>query len=243
MIEATQEPQVRWFHSRRFKLRPGDGPDLQRASGDSGFVAHLTACTQGATGWDWSFRLVRIGTGWSFLSDGKLTLFVDEPGQYVPADAKAGDVVALRLPRARENLHPHRFSLFGGQGGCVVGQGYAKLYVPISFEAAPSLVEACSSKWADQLRFSLYVSNSPHDFDRADSAVIDVGPQDEPGVVRLLEAFLRQHPGAITPRGSPYATLPGPLHLSRAEAKDRADLCDGYGWRRAREAVSAKTPG
>ena len=64
-----------------------------------------------------------------------------EPGSKV----KAGDVVALRLPRARENLHPHRFSLFGGQGGCVVGHGYGKLLLPISYEAAPALVEACAS--------------------------------------------------------------------------------------------------
>jgi hypothetical protein len=240
MIEATMDPQVRWFHSRRFKLRAGEGPDLPRASGDSGFVAHLTACTQGATGWDWSFRLLRTGSGWAFVSDGKLTVFVDEPGQYVPADAKAGDVVALRLPRARENLHPHRFSLYGGQGGCVVGHGYAKLFLPVTFEAAPALVEACASKWADQLRFSLYLSNSPHDFERADAALIDVGPQDEPGVLRLLEAFLRQHPNAFVSRGMPYSTLPGPLSLARAEAKERGDLCDGYGWRRAREAVAAK---
>jgi hypothetical protein len=240
MIEAGLDPQVRWFHARRFKLRAGEGPDLPRASGDSGFVAHLTACTQGATGWDWSFRLLRTGAGWAFVSDGKLTVFVDEPGQYVPADAKPHDVVALRLPRARENLHPHRFSLYGGQGGCVVSHGYTKLFLPVSFEAASSLVEACASKWADQLRFSLYLSNSPADFDRADAAIIDVGPQDEPGVLKLLEAFSKQHPKALVPRGMPYGTVPGPLQLARADSKDRADLCDGYGWRRAREAVAAK---
>lgn len=241
MTVASTDPRVRWFHARRFTLRPGDAPELLRASGDSGFVAHLTACTQGATGWDWSFRLVKPGHGWAFLSDGKLTLFVDEPNQYVPNDAKGGDVVALRLPRARENLHPHRFSLYGGQGGCVVSsKGYAKLYVPVTFEAAPHLVEACSSKWADQLRFSLYVANSPQDFERADSALIDVGPDDEPGVVRLLEAFVRQYPSALAPRGVPYATVPGPLSLGRAEVKEKADLCDGYGWRRSEDAVHGR---
>lgn len=237
MTGGSTDARVRFFHTRRFSLRPGDEPDLARASGDSGYVAHLTACTQGATGWDWSFRLVRVGVNWAFVSDGKLTLFVDEPGQYVPADAKAGDTVALRLPRARENLHPHRFSLFGGQGGCVVGHGFTKLFVPITYDAAPSLVEACASKWADQLRFSVHVSNSPHDYDRADAAVIDVGVQDEAGVVRLLEAFLRQSPSALKPRGTPFASVPGPLALAKAEGKTRADLCDGYGWRRSSEAV------
>ena len=242
MTDGT-DPRVRWFHSRRFKLRPDEGPELHRASGDSGFVAHLTATTQGATGWDWSFRLVRPGRDWAFVSDGKLTVFVDEPGQYVPADAKPGDVVALRLPRARENLHPHRFSLCGGQGSCVVGHGFAKLFLPITYAAAPALVEACASKAADQLRFTLHVANSPLDYERADAAVLDVGPQDEPGMLRLLEAFLREHPDALVGRGVPYGTLPGPLHLARAEAKDRSDLCDGYGWRRSAEAVAAKVPG
>jgi hypothetical protein len=74
---------VRWFHSRRFKLRPGEGPDLNRASGDSGFVAHLTACTQGATGWDWSFRLVRPGVG-----------------GWVDPEAIAGDDIGSRIVKA-----------------------------------------------------------------------------------------------------------------------------------------------
>ncbi len=231
------DPRVRYFHARRFSLRPGEEPELHRASGDSGFVAHLTACTQGATGWDWSFRLVRVGHDWAFVSDGKLTVFVDEPGQYVPGDAKAGETVALRLPRARENLHPHRFSLYGGQGGCVVGHGYAKLFVPVTYEAAPALVEACAGKWADQLRFSLHVANSPYDYERADAAVIDVGVQDEPGVLRLLEAFLRQNPSALHPRGTPFGTIVAGLQLARGEAKGREDLCDGFGWRLCADAV------
>jgi hypothetical protein len=101
-------------------------------------------------------------------------------------------------------------------------------------------VEACSSKWADPLRFSLYVANSPHDFERADSAIIDVGPDDEPGVVRVLEAFVRQYPSALAPRGVPYATTPGPMSLGRTEVKDKTDLCDGFGWRRSEEAVHGR---
>jgi hypothetical protein len=228
---GSNDPRVRWFHARRFARRGGDGPELSRASGDSGFVAHLTACTQGATGWDWSFRLVRAGHGWAFVSDGKLTVFVDEPGQYVPADAKPSDVVALRLPRARENLYPHRFTLFGGQGGCVVGQGYAKLFLPITYAAAPKFVEACASRWGDSLRFSMCISNSPHDFERADAAVIDVGSQDEAGVVKLVDTFLKQHPKALSPRGLPHGTAPGPWSMGRVAVKDRLDLGDGFGWR------------
>lgn len=238
MSEPSDDARVRWFHARRFMLRGGDAPELHRASGDSGFVAHLTACTQGATGWDWSFRLVKTGHEWAFVSDGRLSVFIDEPGQYVPADARAGDVVALRLPRARENLHRHRFTLYGGQGGCVVGNRFEKLFLPITYEAAPALVEACASRWADQLRFSLYVANSPQDFDRADAALVDVGTQDAPGMARLLEAFLREHPGALRPRGLPYSTTQGPLSLAHVEGTSRGDLGDGFGWRRCAEAIA-----
>lgn len=237
MNPALIDPRVRLFHARRFMLRPQDGPESQRASGDSGFVAHLVTCTRGATGWDWSFRLVQHGEHWAFVTDGKLALYVDESGQYVPATAKVGELVALRLPRARENLHPHRFTVYGGQGGCVVGHGYSKLFLPITFEACSALVQACSGKFSDQLRFSLYVANSSRDFDRADAALIDVGPQDEPGVLRMLEAFLRLHPTALVDRGVPYGTVPGPLRLARTEAKDKGDLGDGYGWRMSAEAI------
>lgn len=233
------DERTRAFRDRMFSLRDGEAPSLARASGDSGFVAHLSTCSHGATGWDWSFRLVRQGAAWSFVSDGKLTLFLDEPGQYVPQDAKPGDQVAVRLPRARENLFPHRFTLHGGQGGPVLPHGYAKLFVPVTFEAAGALVEAFASRWADQLRFGLHVCNAPVDFERADSAIIDVGPQDEAGAVKVLDAFLRQHPHALAPRGRPYGTQDGPLGLPRAVGQGRTDLADGYGWRKAHEAVAS----
>lgn len=241
MPSAPPDERVRSFHSRMFALRDGPAPSLARASGDSGFVAHLSMSTHGATGWDWSFRLVRQGAGWSFVSDGKLTLFLDEPGQFVPMDAKAGDQVAVRLPRARENLYPHRFTLHGGQGGPVLPHGYAKLYVPVTFEAASALVEAFSSRWADQLRFGLHVCNAPVDFGRADSAVIDVGPQDEAGVIKVLDAFMRQHPKALVTRGRPYGTTEGPLGLPRGVGQGRTDLADGFGYRKCQEAIA--TPG
>lgn len=236
---SSVDPKVKWFHARRFCLRDGDGPELARASGDSGFVAHLTACTHGATGWDWSFRLVKPGHGWAFASDGRLSLFLDEPGQYVPDDAKVGDLVAVRLPRARENLHPHRFTLFGGQGGPTVGHGFRKLFLPIAWEVAPVLVETLAGRAGDGLRFGLYVANAPLDYARADAAVLDVGQADESAVVKVLEAFAAANPTAFGRRGLPHGTQAGPLGLPMAEAFSKADLADGYGWRRSKEAVQA----
>lgn len=233
------DPRVRLFHARRFCLRQADEPEPGRASGDSGFVAHLTASTHGATGWDWSFRLVKIGPDWAFISDGRLTVFVDEPGQYVPSEARPGDQVALRLPRARENLHPHRFTLNGGQGPVVVGHGFTKLFLPVTFEGAPPLVEAFASRLGDQLRFSLAVTNSPADFSRADAAVLDVGQTDLPNVLKLLETFSHGRPDAFRARGLPFGTRAGPGGWAMAEASTRADVADGYGWRCALEAVQA----
>lgn len=236
---AGVDPRVKWFHTRRFCLREADGPELSRASGDSGFVAHLTASTHGATGWDWSFHLVKPGHGWAFASDGRLSVFLDEPGQYVPDDAKVGDLVAVRLPRARENLHPHRFTLYGGQGGPTVGHGFTKLFLPIAWEVAPVLVETFADRAGDGLRFGLYVANSPANYVRADAAVLDVGQADAAAVVKVLEAFLAANPAAFARRGLPYGTQEGPLQLPIAEAHSKQDLADGYGWRRSREAVQA----
>lgn len=234
------DPRVRWFFEHRFCLREGASPEQGRASGDSGFVAHLTAMTHGATGWDWSFKLVKPGPTWVFVSDGRLSLFLDEPGQYVPADARLHDAVAVRMPRARENLYPHRFTLHGGQGGPVVGSsGFTKFFLPVTYEAAPRLVEACAGRLADQLRFGLCVANHGNDFARADAAMVDVGPSDEAGVVKLLEAFVKANPDALARRGRPFGTAEGPLGLAKTHGATRADLADGYGWRRAHEAAAA----
>ncbi|GMU60986.1 MAG: hypothetical protein AMXMBFR34_27490 [Myxococcaceae bacterium] len=235
--------RVKWFHARRFCLKETDGPEQPRASGDSGFVAHLTASTHGATGWDWSFRLVKPGHGWAFASDGRLSLFLDEPGQYVPDDAKVGDLVAVRLPRARENLHPHRFTLFGGQGGPTVGHGFKKYFLPIAWEGAAGLVETFAGRAGDGLRFGLYLANASTDYGRADAAVLDVGGSDEASVLKVVESFANANPAALSRRGLPYGTQSGPLGLPVAEAFSKADLCDGYGWRRSREAVQAGVAG
>lgn len=238
MAASANDERVKAFRDRQFCLRSEPAPALLRASGDSGFVTHLSMSTHGATGWDWSFRLVRQGVGWSFVSDGKVTLFLDEPGQFVPQNAAPGDQVAVRLPRARENLFPHRFTLHGGQGGPVLPHGYAKLFLPVTYEAAASLVDAFSSRWADQLRFGLHVANAAADFDRVDSAIVDVGPQDEAGVIKLLDAYLRQHAKAFAPRGRPFGTVDGPLGFPRAVGQGRTDLADGFGWRKSSEAVA-----
>lgn len=239
MISVNKrDTRLRHFHSQRFCLRTGEEPPLLRASGDSAYVSHLNACTQGASGWDWSFRLTRVGPDWASVSDGSVNLHLDEPRQYDPRHAKPGDQVALRLPRVRENLYPNRFTVNGGQGQVVVGAEFTKFFIAVTFEFAPRLVESCCAKMSDNLRFSLYVANSPADYDRADSAIIDVGASDLEGVVRMLRNFTVAFPTALSPRGLPYSTIAGPLGLPTSTGTGREERADGYGWRRSAEALN-----
>ncbi len=233
----SNDARVRAFRDKRFCLRPAAAPDLPRASGDSGFVAHLAASTRGASGWDWNFRLVRSGPGWAFASDGRVSVFLDEPNQYVPVEAKPSEMVAVRMPRARENLVPHRFTLHGGQGGPSTSGQFVKLFIPIRMDAVGGLLELFSGKASDSIRLALHVANSPLDFDRADSAVLDVGLNDEATAVKTLDAFIRTHPKAIQSRGQPFGTDIGPLGFPRALALGRGDIADGFSWRRCSEAV------
>jgi hypothetical protein len=71
--------------------------------------------------------------------------------------------------------------------------------------------------------------------------VLDVGTTDLPGFTRMLEAFTAASPFALQPRGLPHATHAGLQGLPVAEAKSRADLADGFGWRRSAEALAGAT--
>ena len=56
------------------------------------------------------------------------------------------------------------------------------------------------------------------------------GP-DRAAVTKLLAALVH--------RGLPHGTEAGPLGLARAVGQGKADLVDGYGWRRSHEAVAS----
>jgi hypothetical protein len=227
----VSESRIRSFRDVSFCLREKEAPRLLRASGDSGFVSHLVRSTRGATGWDWSFRMLKNQRDAVTVTDGRVTLFVDEPGQFVPANARTNELVALRLPRARENLFPHRFTVFGGQGGATANASFVKLFVAVSVDAVAPLIEHFTGRAADSLRFTLSVCNSPADYDRADSAIFDIAEKEESAVLKTLEAFMSTRPTAVVSRGVPLSTIVGRLGLPRAVAQGRADLCDGYGLR------------
>ncbi len=228
---TSSDSKIRSFRDVSFCLRENEAPRLLRASGDSGFVAHLVRSTRGATGWDWSFRMVKNARDAVTVTDGRIALFLDEPGQFVPAHARANELVALRLPRARENLFPHRFTVFGGQGGGSSGGSFVKLFLCVTVEGVFQLVEYFSSRPADALRFALSVCNSPADYDRADSAIFDVPEKEEPALLKALESFMEANPKAIAQRGVPLSTIVGRLGVPRAIAHGRRDLCDGYSLR------------
>lgn len=229
-----------WMLSRWLSRRPGPSPKGGRASGDSGWVAHLQSLTRGASGWEPGYTLVRLGesdgiTGrrgqWAFVSDGRLSLFLDEPGQYSPPAARPGEKVAVRVPRARENLTPHRFTLLGNHGAPQPGEKVSKLFVAASLEGAAQLVATLSARSADGLKFALFVGNEPRDFERTDNLVMDVAQRDEASAVRLLTEFFKS--GRLNAAKAPLqatAIIPG---LAKAETLAREDAGDGFFRRRA----------
>ncbi|MBL8951829.1 MAG: hypothetical protein JNK82_13690 [Myxococcaceae bacterium] len=236
--ELTQEKAVATlservhsaFFCRRLSAVP---PHLPRASGDGGLVAHLASATRGAAGWEPGWRVVKAGAGWAFVSDGRLCLFLDEPGYFSPPEARVGDPVVVRVPRARENLTPYRFTLYGGAGPAPTNEQYVKLFLPLTLEGAAPLIELLSSRHCDRLAFTLYVPNSPDDFERIDAAVVDVVRRDEEALQRLVVDFVRVNRGAAR-TGAPLFARSVQAGLARADATGPHDAGDGFGKRRCR---------
>lgn len=238
--EAAHAALSAWMLSRWLSRRPGPAPRGGRASGDSGWVAHLQALTRGASGWEPGYTLVRLGesdgvTGrrgqWAFVSDGRLSLFLDEPGQYSPPAARPGEKVAVRVPRARENLTPHRFTLLGNHGAPQPGEKTTKLFISANLEGAAQLVATLSARSADGLKFALFVGNEPRDFDRTDNIVMDVTARDEPAAVKLLNEFFRG--GRLNPTKAPLQATQIAPGLAKADTIAREDSGDGFFRRRA----------
>lgn len=229
-----------WLYERHFIHREGTRPRASRASGDSGWVAHLSSISHGVTGWEGGFKLLKVAKNgeeegprgpWAFASDGRICLFLDEPGQYTPHDAREGDGVTVRIPRARENLYPHRFTLLGGRGAAAANEPLVKLYVSLSVEGAAQLVGHLSGRAGEQLRFTLLVTNDPRDFLRSDCVAVDVGRTDEAEATGILQDYLRSHPDQVRPSVPPLLTRALRPGLARADGLQRGDAGEGYGLR------------
>jgi hypothetical protein len=221
------------LHSSFFCRRTRPVPSGARASGDGGLVAHLATASRGAAGWEPGWRVVKAGSSWSFVSDGRLCLFLDEPGYFAPPEARVGDTVVVRVPRARENLTPHRFTLFGGAGPASTAEPFVKLFVPVTLEGAGPMVELLCSRCFERTPFTLYVTNAPDDFERLDTAVLDVPRREEEPVTRFLTDFARAHRGAAR-LGAPLFTRHVQAGVARSDGQGPLDAGDGFGRRRCR---------
>ena len=237
------EEQLRlreWLYERHFLHREGTKPKASRASGDSGWVAHLSSIAHGVTGWEGGFKLLKVAKNgeeegprgpWAFASDGRICLFLDEPGQYLPPEAREGDSVSVRIPRSRENLYPHRFTLLGGRGAAATNEPLVKLYASLTVEGAAALVGYLAGRPGEQLRFTLIVTNDPRDFLRSDAVCLDVGRHDEAEATGLLSEFLRTHPEHARASVPPLLTRALRPGLARADGLERGDAGEGYGLR------------
>ncbi len=237
------EEQLRlreWVHERHFLHREGQKPRASRASGDSGWVAHLSSISHGVTGWEGGFKLLKVAKNgeeegprgpWAFASDGRICLFLDEPGQYLPPEGREGDTVSVRIPRSRENLYPHRFTLLGGRGAAPTHEPLVKLYATPTVEGAAALVGHLAGRVGEQLRFALLVTNDPRDFLRSDAVCLDVGRHDEDEATKLLSEFFRAHPEWVRTATPPLLTRALRPGLARADGLEKDDAGEGYGLR------------
>lgn len=237
--KGAVEALTRVVHERYFQGRPGRAPTGGRASGDSGFVAHLTHAAHGSTHWENGWRMAKSDEGWAFVSNGRLCLFLDEPGLWAPGDARLGQSVAVRMPRVRENERPFRFTLLGG-GGAAPAARYTKFFAQPTLEAGATLVSFFTTRATDGLAFSLSLVNEPRDFQRRDALCLDAGPAAADQVQKLLTDFARANPGALK------ESLEGPLFtqsvapgIFTVESLGAEDLADGFGTRRARWVAEA----
>lgn len=233
------EALSRVVHERYFQGRSGRAQGVGRASGDSGLVAHLTHAAHGSAHWETGWRMAKSDEGWAFVSNGRLCLFLDEPGLWSPSDARLGQSVAVRMPRVRENERPHRFTLFGG-GGAAPTARFTKFFGTVALEHAASLVSFFCSRATDGLAFSLSLVNEPRDFFRRDALCLDAGPAAADQVQKLLGEFARNHPGALRDDAEPpLFTQAIGAGLSQVESLGSDDVGDGFGQRRARWVAEA----
>lgn len=226
-------------HERYFQGRTGRAQGGGRASGDSGLVAHLTHAAHGSAHWETGWRLAKADEGWAFVSNGRLCLFLDEPGLWSPGDARLGQAVAVRMPRVRENERPHRFTLFGG-GGAAPSARFTKYFATVALESAAALVSFFTSRATEGLAFSLCLVNEPSDFFRRDALCLDAGPAAAEQVQKLLLDFARANPGALKEDAeAPLFTQTVAPGLASVESLGTEDVGDGFGQRRARWVAEA----
>ncbi len=222
----------RMVHTRFFCRRQGSAPLRQRASGDSGYVAHLHAAARGAAAWEQGYRLMERGDGTVTATDGRITLYFDDPSSVMPGTAAMGDAVTVRLPRVRENINSYRFTLKGGTGGIWASAPYSKIFVAVTMEGAVPLVRGLCQKPFDRFGFDAAFTNDPVDFERIDTLVIDVVKREEEPFLRALKEFLKANPNVVR-AGHPLFTFPVDRGVSFVSGMlTREDASDGYGQRR-----------
>lgn len=228
---SVRDALVHHLYSRYFCRRRRQAPVRPRASGDSGFVAHLSSAARGTCFWETHFRVVRRSQHWAFVSNGRICLFIDELEQMTPASAAVGDAVSVWAPRVRENVSPHRFTLYGGGGAAFVRDDFVKYFIAVRSEAAAALVATLCGPNSANTAYTFSVVNDPRDFERCDVACVDVAPAAEEHVARTLKAFVRREPDSVQPK-IPLFSAPVDIGIGRTFAQGAEDAGAGFGWRR-----------
>ncbi|MBI3181732.1 MAG: hypothetical protein HYZ28_06280 [Myxococcales bacterium] len=206
-----------------------------RSSGEPSFVAALLSASRGACYWEAGWKVCKASERWAFVSNGSLVLFVEERRTLSPPDAEVGAEVHLRLPCARENLAPGFFYLIGRAGPIDHSRPHVKLYLNLSPEAAPLLVELLvCAPGVERSFFEAKLVNDPAAYCRVDTALLYLEPAACGRMVSRLRQLAAAHPGAFR-EGTPLLTRPLARGLAAAESPAFGELPqESFGQHRCR---------
>ncbi|MBM3267271.1 MAG: hypothetical protein FJZ01_06450 [Candidatus Sericytochromatia bacterium] len=206
------------LYARYFcRWSPGRSGTSPAAAGDPAFAARLVAAAGGARYWSDEWEAVEAGATHAFVTDGRITLFVDDLAEIRPRSPVAGQPVRLRLPCARPSLAPGFFYLVGPAGRFERSQPYPRLYLNVRPAAVPSLVRALLAEFGRRrIRFEAKFAGDPAGYRRVDPAVLYASQADLGRAVAAVRAVAAAHPGWWR-AGTPLFTLPLGRGIAAAE--------------------------
>ena len=210
-----------------------------RASGEPSFVGALVEATARSTYLEPGWQVAKADSRWAFVSNGRVSLFLDDRRQLEPPSARVGSTVQVRLPCARENLAPGFFYLLGRAGPIDAAKGHLRAYLNLSAEAAPEWVRAlCTRPGLAPLRFEAKLVNDPALFGRADAAVLYLAPESAAAMLAWLGPWCRASAGRVRADDTPLFTRAVAPGLAIAEvAAAGVSPAEGFGQRRCRLAA------
>lgn len=221
-----------WLYAEYFiGWRPSAQPRVDYA-GSPWFVAELNARCGGPSTFEPGFRVLKHEEGGTFVHNAAMYLWVADTRALRPRDAKAGQVVEVAMPCAREAAIPGFFTIVSRAGHPDRAKPHLKFYVNATPEGALLLLQGLLQGAALRTaQFGAKVTNDPAHFGRRDTLLVYVTPAHAPRVADYLSAFARRRPRALLDQ-----TPPMTVQLARgiAVAESPRHHAESFGAHRCR---------